>query len=69
MTEPQAVYAIAERRNEQLRLTDGEVQLIKQMRDISERCNGSPFQVTFLIVGDTWHIYESVHRGKGKRLD
>lgn len=50
-----------------LGLTPGERQLIRQMRDIAIKRHGEPFQVSVLLIGDEWHVYESVHRGKGRK--
>ncbi len=51
----------------ELPLSAGEEQLIKQLRDIMDRMNAKPYQVSVLVVDGTWYIYESVPRGKVKQ--
>ncbi len=66
MAEPEPHYQMERngQGNKLLPLTRGEWQLVSQIRDIMTRMNGDPFQVSVLVVGNTWHIYEGVHRGK-----
>lgn len=48
-------------------LTLGEIQLIRQLRDVMSKMNGKPYQVSVLVINGTWHIYEGVPRGRIKQ--
>ncbi len=52
----------------ELPLTLGEEKLIRQLRDIMNKMDTKPYQVSVLVVDGTWYIYESVPRGKVKQI-
>ncbi len=59
MTEPRPSYEYP--------LTLGEIQLIRQLRDVMSKMNGKPYQVSVLVINGIWHIYEGVPRGRIKQ--